>query len=91
MHKDESSKSIKGEENLKTNRYLLCLLLTGLMLYVAVPRLAITADGAQGIFSIVWLTFALFVAAGNLTALLYAPKKQAQKSQLERVRGRSYH
>jgi hypothetical protein len=57
------------------NRYLLCLLLCGLMLYYAAPRLGVFNGGTEGIFAISWLAFALFIIAGNLTALLYAPKK----------------
>ncbi|WP_449621472.1 hypothetical protein [Robertmurraya sp. Marseille-Q9965] len=57
------------------NRYLLCLLACGVMLYYALPKLSVTADGMAGIFSISWLVLCLFVIAGNLSALLYAPKK----------------
>jgi len=39
------------------------------------PRLSPFSDGVEGIFSITWLAFALMVVAGNLTALLYTPKK----------------
>jgi hypothetical protein len=83
----------KGEKELKKNRYLLCLLLCGFMLYFAVPRLSVTAEGAQGIFSLCWLTFALIVIAGNLTGLLYSPKKPIQKlhSQQLRKKSRSFH
>jgi hypothetical protein len=83
----------KGGKEMKKNRYLLCLLLCGFMLYFAVPRLAITADGAQGFFSIAWLSFALIVIAGNLTGILYSPKKQAQKPQSVRLKkkSRSFH
>lgn len=63
---------------MQRNRYILCLLACGLMLYFAVPRLAVTAPGAQGIFSISWLVFALFVIAGNLTGILYFPKRKTQ-------------
>lgn len=59
------------------NRYLLCLLLCGLMLYYAAPRMGVFNGGAEGIFAISWLALALFVIAGNLSALLYAPKKAA--------------
>ncbi|KON90236.1 hypothetical protein AF332_08090 [Sporosarcina globispora] len=59
------------------NRYLLCLLLCGLMLYYAAPRMGVFNGGTEGIFAISWLALALFVIAGNLTALLYAPKKAA--------------
>lgn len=83
----------KEEKELKKNRYLLCLLLCGFMLYFAIPRLSVTADGAQGLFSLAWLSFALIVIAGNLTGLLYAPKKQIQKHHSERLKkkSRSFH
>ena len=83
-----------GEEiKLKKNRYLLCLLLCGILLYYGAPRLSIHADGAQGIFSLAWLAFALIVIAGNLTGLLYSPKRQGKKHQSERLRkkSRSFH
>ncbi|CAI9393772.1 hypothetical protein ACTQ5K_15340 [Niallia sp. Sow4_A1] len=57
------------------NRYLLCILLCGVFLYYGMPRLSPFSEGAEGIFSITWLAFALMVIAGNLTALLYTPKK----------------
>ncbi|MFP3722471.1 hypothetical protein SFC57_00535 [Niallia circulans] len=57
------------------NRYLLCILLCGVLLYYGMPRLSPFSNGAEGIFSITWLAFALMVVAGNLTALLYTPKK----------------
>ncbi|WP_066063515.1 hypothetical protein [Neobacillus soli] len=75
---------------MKKNRYLLCLLLCGFMLYFAVPKLSINADGnLQGIFSIAWLSFALIVIAGNLTGLLYSPKRQVQRLQSERLKKKS--
>jgi hypothetical protein len=76
---------------MKKNRYLLCLLLSAFMLYFAVPRLSVTAEGLQGIFAITWLAFAMIVIAGNLTGLLYAPKKQVQKVSPERMKKRSFH
>ncbi|HEY2419790.1 MAG TPA: hypothetical protein VGI04_00140 [Neobacillus sp.] len=71
---------------MEKNRYLLCLLLCGFMLYFAVPRLTITLDGANGIFSIVWVLFALIVIAGNLTSLLYSPRKKVQQHQSEQMK-----
>jgi hypothetical protein len=84
---------IREETNLKKNRYLLCLLLCGFMLYFAVPRLTVNVEGAQGLFSLAWLLFALIVIAGNLTGLLYSPKQQVRKQQAERLkkRSRSFH
>lgn len=57
------------------NRYLLCLLVIGVMLYYAVPRISVLNTGTEGIFAVTWLIFALFAVAGNLTALLHTPKK----------------
>ncbi|WP_251549568.1 hypothetical protein [Neobacillus muris] len=74
---------------MKRNRYLLCLLLCGYLLYTAVPRLSVTAEGLQGAFSITWLAFALVVAAGNLTAWLYSPKRRIQKQGPEKARKRA--
>ncbi|MFJ7727212.1 hypothetical protein ACIQXV_13705 [Neobacillus sp. NPDC097160] len=74
---------------MKKNRYLLCLLLCGFMLYIAVPKLSVTAEGTQGLFAIMWLAFALIVMAGNLTGLLYSPKKQAQRLQAQRTKKKS--
>ncbi|MEQ2527005.1 hypothetical protein WMO40_09850 [Bacillaceae bacterium CLA-AA-H227] len=70
------------------NRYLLCLLACGMMLYYALPKLSVTADGLAGIFSISWLVLCLFVIAGNLSALLYAPKKakSANKTTSQKTR-----
>ena len=71
---------------MKTNRYLLCILLCGVLLYYGVPRLAPYDAGISGVFSITWLAFAIFVLAGNLTALLYAPKgKQGSKKTLQQL------
>lgn len=76
------------------NRYLLCLLGSGAMLYYALPKLQLHDTGAAGIFAISWLGLCLFVIAGNLSALLYAPKKkQKQKnkpSQKSRKKVRAY-
>lgn len=79
---------------MKKNRYLLCLLACGLMLYFAVPRLSLTFHSVKGVFSFAWLLFALMVVAGNLTGLLYAPKRHVQhvktKERYEK-KSRSYH
>ncbi|MDQ6599921.1 hypothetical protein E2K98_11280 [Bacillus salipaludis] len=74
---------------MKKNRYLLCLLLCGAMLYYAVPQLSVTAPGQKGIFALAWLAFALMVIAGNLTGILYSPKKAAQKHQPNRSKRKS--
>ena len=81
---------------MKANRYLLCLLFGGLLIYVAVPRLPVFNEGLSGVFSVIWLAFALIVIAGNLTALLYVPKrinssKKAIQSLNERKRARYFY
>jgi hypothetical protein len=61
---------------MQRNRYILCLLVCAFLLYYSVPRLHVFAQGAEGIFSLSWLIFALFVIAGNLTGILYHPNKK---------------
>jgi hypothetical protein len=63
------------------------------MLYFAVPRLSVFAEGLEGVFALSWLAFALIVMAGNLTAMLYSPKKAAKKRQNLRInkKSRSYY
>lgn len=68
-------------------RLLLCLLLIGVMLYYAVPRLSLTGSGLERIFAASWLVFALFAAAGNLSGILYAPKKR-KRAETVKVRER---
>jgi hypothetical protein len=63
----------------KKQRYILCLLLTGALLYYAAPRLSIEAGGLEGIFAIGWLVLATFVIAGNLAALLFSPAKASKR------------
>ncbi|MBM7692881.1 hypothetical protein JOC77_002312 [Peribacillus deserti] len=57
-------------------RYLLCLLLCGVMLYYQVPRLALNGEGLISVYSGMWLILALCAAAGNLSGILYSPKKR---------------
>ncbi len=57
-------------------RLFLCLLLCGVLLYYAVPRLSLQAGGIESVFAGSWLLFALFAIAGNLTGILYSPKKR---------------
>jgi hypothetical protein len=63
------------------------------MLYFAVPRLSVFAQGLEGVFALSWLVLALIVLAGNLTALLYSPKKAVKKRQALRInkKSRSYY
>jgi hypothetical protein len=88
--------SRKGVNEMNKNRYLLCLLVSGMLLYYAVPRLSVSSTGAEGIFAIAWLLFALMVIAGNLTGLLYTPGKQKKQQPgdnqvKKRIKSRHYH
>lgn len=77
---------------MKRNRYILCLLASGLMLYYALPNLTISESGGARIFSIAWLTLCLFVIAGNLAALLFPQqhlstgKRQISKETRKKLR-----
>jgi tellurite resistance protein TehA-like permease len=74
----------------------MCLLASGLLLYYAVPRLSVFSTGSEGVFSIAWLLFALFVIAGNLTGLLYTPNKNKRRQHVgnqrkKHVKSRQYY
>jgi hypothetical protein len=80
---------------MKKQRYLICLLLAGMMLYYAVPRLNVFAEGLPGLFALSWLAFAAIVIAGNLSGMLFAPrtakgKGKRVKSRKETKRLRSF-
>ena len=66
-------------------RLFLCLLLCGVLLYYAVPRLSLQAGGVEGLFAASWLLLALFAIAGNLTGILYYQKKRkmGEKERIE--------
>jgi hypothetical protein len=64
-------------------RLLLCLLLTGVMLYYAIPRLTLESGDIQSVFAGMWLLLAIFAAAGNLSGILYSPWKQKRKKNAE--------
>ncbi|WP_078414029.1 hypothetical protein [Priestia abyssalis] len=70
------------------NQTMLSLLLCGLMLYYAIPRLAVDVNSAQGFFSLSWLFLALLVTGGNLSSLLYNSKKFAQQRQIAKYPSR---
>ncbi|MCM3572184.1 MULTISPECIES: hypothetical protein [Mesobacillus] len=62
---------------MKKNRYLLYLLLCGMMLYIGMPELNFQLGGKEALFAGSWLFLALLVFAGNLAAFLYTPKKRS--------------
>lgn len=47
------------------------LLLCGVMLYYAVPRIQLNTESVQGVFGLSWMLLALFVIGGNVSSLLY--------------------
>ncbi|CAG9608890.1 hypothetical protein [Pseudoneobacillus rhizosphaerae] len=67
---------------MKKNRYILCLLVGAFLLYFAVPRFSMFAEGLEGVFTASWMLLALLVMAGNLSAMLYAPKRKAKSRKL---------
>lgn len=73
-------------------RLLLCLLLCFCMLYYALPQLSIRAEGPEGVFAVSWLCMLLFAIAGNLSSILYTPKKRKAipKGKKQRLRERIY-
>lgn len=68
---------------MKNNRYLLCLLACGVMLYYGVPKLSSFNGEIAGWFSVLWLMLALFVIAGNVSGILYAPRQQVTRQRKE--------
>jgi hypothetical protein len=72
----------KGGKRVKKNRYILCLLAGAFLLYFAVPRFSLFSEGLEGIFTASWLTLAILVVAGNLSALLFAPKQRPKLRKL---------
>ncbi|MEG9297128.1 hypothetical protein V6B33_11740 [Mangrovibacillus sp. Mu-81] len=70
---------------MKKQRYILCLLLTGALLYYAAPRLSIEAGGLEGAFATAWIVLATFVIAGNLAGLLYSPSKGVKRAKAKSV------
>ena len=78
-------------------RYILCLLITGALIYYGAPRMSIFAEGLQGTFAISWLILATCVIAGNLAAILYTPKgtgkgggKKLKSKPVRKVKARSF-
>jgi len=46
------------------------------MLYYALPQLSIRGEGPEGLFAVSWLCMLLFAIAGNLSGILYTPRKR---------------
>jgi hypothetical protein len=82
--------------SMRKNRYLLCILLSGWMIYFALPKLQFFNEGAGGLFAIAWTIFALMVLTGNLVAL-FNPDKERKNDSNQKKKGqarkkiRSFH
>jgi hypothetical protein len=72
----------KGGERMKKNRYILSLLVGAFLLYFAVPRFSMFAQGLEGVFTASWMLLALLVIAGNLSAMLFAPKRKPKSRKI---------
>ncbi|NCU18070.1 hypothetical protein [Pallidibacillus pasinlerensis] len=70
---------------MRRNRYILCLLICGALLYFALPRLNLHGNGLETYFAWSWLAFLFIAIAGNLVAILYTPvtKQYKQKKQVQ--------
>ncbi|WP_019242902.1 MULTISPECIES: hypothetical protein [Bacillus] len=75
-------------------RLLICLLVIGAMLYYALPKFSLAGSMEERIFTVSWLTFALFAIAGNLAGILYSTKRtnvrNRKNKQFERKRMYNY-
>jgi hypothetical protein len=80
---------MKEEDKMDRNRYILCLLLCGWMIYYAEPKLPIFQEGIAGAFAVSWLLFALMVIAGNLSALLYTNHRRKNNNDGSRPKMKS--
>lgn len=59
---------------------ILYILFAGAIVYFALPRLDFSSSSSlESLFSLIWLIFALCVIGGNMTGLIYAPKKRSAK------------
>lgn len=57
-------------------RLWFCLLLIGMMLYYAVPRLNFAGTMEERIFAGAWLFLAFCTVGGNVAEVLFQPKKK---------------
>ena len=81
----------RGEIKMQ-QRLIMCLMLIGLMLYYAIPRLSGGGLMEERIFSMAWLCFAILAAGGNLAALMKPVQavKRNKPKKMEQKKKRSY-
>ncbi|RNA70337.1 hypothetical protein [Alteribacter keqinensis] len=70
---------------MKSSRLFLCVLLTFLLLYLALPRLPFAGEGLAVYFAYAWLGFALIVLGGNVYGWLTARDKERSDGKEEAV------
>lgn len=60
------------------NRCILSLLICCFLLYYALPELQLRGNSLSVYFSWTWLSLLIMAFAGNLAAVLFAPKKTSK-------------
>lgn len=60
------------------NRCILSLLICCFLLYYALPELQLHGNSLSVYFSWTWLSLLIMAFAGNLAAVLFAPKKESK-------------
>lgn len=60
------------------NRCILSLLICCFLLYYALPEIQLHGNSLSVYFSWTWLSLLIMAFAGNLAAVLFAPKKSKQ-------------
>jgi hypothetical protein len=70
------------------NRLVLCLLISAVLMYYAIPRLTIHFSGLDGFFALSWFILAFFVIGGNLASILYMKKKSSNLKNKRRYRSK---
>ncbi|WP_042345362.1 hypothetical protein [Bacillus massiliigorillae] len=75
-------------------RLLFCLLVIGMMLYYAIPKLNFFGTLEERLFAISWLLLAFLAVGGNMAAVLFTPNRKRarkmRKRQLEKKRVHDY-
>ncbi|MEH6942387.1 hypothetical protein [Bacillus sp. JJ722] len=75
-------------------RLFFCILVIGVMLYYAIPKLNFFGTLEERLFALSWLILAFFAIGGNVAAVLFAPTRKRvhkkKKRQLEKKRVHDY-
>lgn len=75
---------------MKRTRYVLCIFVTCILMYIAIQQLPRIEKSSEGAFSVLWILFAFLVFAGNLVAFLFTEnnknKKETNMNDLKKLR-----